>query len=532
MSERDGTAGVPPEDQTGAGPLNRSKLQSLAVAGASWTMIHTLVSVPLAFLVNIAVTRLLGVVDYGRLAYLSTIMDVVGGLISLGVGVGLLQFGAKAHAAGRRDEVRSLLSKTQGFRLLIDVPILTLVVLAITQTSPLLLAIAIVFGVVAPAALSGAPTCLGIENKTAAAAQNAMIVNVLTQIAVLAAAFWIGTSDAVWAARLALGGVAVATALFWIAPDYRRSVLRPNWPRHFPTGFWGFAIPAGLAGVVGNLVVSRTEVLALEGMNQQAAAGLFALAFGLAGHIFAPAQALIGPLVPAVAGLREVEPDAVAPAFERTVRASATVVALMLAAAVPLFAVLVPLIYGEAFRPSAPVFVALAVGNAVLVLAGPVQAFVQARLSGWPLLWTNLIALGVDVLLMLALIPVLGIWGAVVANLTAALIRLVLLLRGELRGLELGWAVLLRNASPLALGIASCIAAWLLGSSLSAQAGLNSVVAAVAAGLLGAALLVGLVRLTGSGLTRADADAIVRGLPAALARPGRLALRAVTRAKD
>ena len=242
-----------PERPTGGddgGPvrLDRGSLQRRAIAGASWTLLNTVVSLPLAFLVNIAVAHFLGVVSYGRLATLSTTMDIVGGIISMGLGVGLVQFGSRAHAAGDTGQVRSLLSKSQGFRLLIDIPVLTAVILIVGHSNPVLLGIAVVFGVVVPAAISGAPACLGIENKTDAGAKNAMIANVVTQAGVLVVAFWFRSADAVWAIRLALGGLAVAGALWWISPGYRRAVLHPSLPEGFPHGSGGSRSPPASPG--------------------------------------------------------------------------------------------------------------------------------------------------------------------------------------------------------------------------------------------------------------------------------------------
>ena len=149
-------------DDGGAVRLDRGSLQRRAMAGASWTLLNTVVSLPLAFLVNIAVAHFLGVVSYGRLATLSTTMDIVGGIISMGLGVGLVQSAPGRTRRATPGQVRSRLSKSQGFRLLIDIPVLTAVILIVGHSNPVLLGIAVVFGVVVPAAInSGAPACLG-----------------------------------------------------------------------------------------------------------------------------------------------------------------------------------------------------------------------------------------------------------------------------------------------------------------------------------------------------------------------------------
>lgn len=490
-------------------------------------MIHTLVSVPLAFVVNIVVARAIGVVDYGHLAFLSTVMDVMAGVISLGVGAGLIQFASKAHAAGRTGEVQQLLSKSQGFRLLIDLPIMSLVVLGLAHTQPWILAVAIIFGVVAPAALSGAPACLSIENKTAAGAKNAMVINLLTQVAVLLAVFTVGQADAIWAARIAMSGAAAALAMLWISPAYRRAVLRPRLPQDFPPGFWAFALPTGAASVLGTLVVSRTEVVALTWLGQPAAAGIFALAFGLAVHLFSPAQALIGPLIPAISGLAEVDPEAIEPAFRRTMRGTSTIVAVMIAGAVPLFAGLLIPLYGAQYAEAVPIFVALGIGAGLLVMGGPMMAFVQARLNGRAVLRANVVALALDIVLVLALIPPFGAWGAAIANIAAALTRMLLLAAPELTALGLRWTEFGRLVLPALLGAAACIGASAVAHLASPHPAVQSALGAT----LGAACLTASLVLLRSGLSQEDAAAIRRAYPAQLDRLAGPLLKLITHAR-
>lgn len=524
------TTPVPPGDDAaspvtpGHAPLGRGELQDRAIKGAMWTVIHTLVSLPIAFAVNIVIARVLGVVDYGRLAYLTTVMGVAGGIVSLGIGTGLVQFGAKAHAAGRTEAVKQLLSRTQGFRLMVVAPALTLVVISIARVELPLLIIAVVFGVLVPASLAGAAACLTIENKTDAGAKNAMVVNVLTQIAVLAAVFTLGTADSIWAARLVVGGAAVALTMIYISPAYRRAVLRPALPRRFPPGFWRFAVPAGAAGLVGTLVVSRTEVLVLTWMSAAEAAGVFALAFGLAGHIFAPAQALLGPLVPAVSGLREVDEDAVARALTRTLRASSTVVALLVAGALPAFAVLVPTIYGREYDAVPPVLIALGIAGGVLIIAGPVHAFVQARLLGGLLLRVNVLALAANVVLAVVLIPLFGLWGAVIANISAAILQLLLLLGTEVRALGLPWSEAVRSTIPSGVGAIACLSGW----STATASSLAPVVGSLLAGAVGLGVVILGLWVLRTGITSDDSAAILRPLPSWLRTAARPVLRACT----
>src|SRR4051794_9341503 len=187
-----------PEPGSESQPLDRGRLQHLASRGATWTLIHTLISVPIAFVGNLAIARMLGVADYGRLAYLTLLMSVASGVVEVGLGSALIQFGSRAHAAGRRSEVRSLLSASQGFRLLVVAPALTVVVVATARVGPWLLLIAVVFGVWMPAALDGALFCTIIEGRSAAGAKIAMGTNIVVQVATVGAAAIAPNPDVVW----------------------------------------------------------------------------------------------------------------------------------------------------------------------------------------------------------------------------------------------------------------------------------------------------------------------------------------------
>lgn len=524
----DAIPGLSEEALTVSNRLSGAELQDRAVRGAIWTIIGIAVSMPLAFVVNIFVARALEASNYGRLAYLTTVITVIDGIISLGVGTALVQFGAKGHAAGRTDEVKRLLSATQGFRLLVAAPILSVVVAVIADVSIPLKVVAILFGILLPATVEGGLACMAIENKTASEARNGILVNVLTQAAALVAVFTFRTADSIWVARLIAGGIGTATAMFFISPTYRRAILRPRLPRNFPPGFWRFGLPAGAAGVIGTFLVSRTEVVILTWMNAAEAAGVFALAFGLSGQLFSPAQALVSPLIPAVSGLREVDEGAVSRALTRTLRANSTAVAFLAGGALPALAALVPLIYGSSFGQVPEVLMVLGIAGSFLVIAGPVQAFVQARLLGARLLWINLGALVLDLVLAVALVPLIGVWGAVTANVVAALTRLGLLLIGEVRSLGLTWMIIARCITPTVLGGVACVLSW----SVTRVLELRPISAGVCAGLVGTALVTVGIWVTRSGLTEGDARAIKRVMPTSMQRLIGPGLRIITHVRD
>lgn len=504
--------------------MSAGHLQQRAVRGAAWTVVNTFVGIPIAFGVNLVVARVLGAADYGRLALLTALMEFVGALLTSGVATAVIQFGAKAHAAGRTADVARLLSQWQGFRLLVAMPVLAVVVFLVADVPPQAMAVALVFGVVLPAALDGGAACLGIENKTADGAKIALVTTVVTQAAVLAVALLVGTPDAVWATRLVVVGTTVALCLLRISPAYRLAVLRPALPRGLPRGFWAFAVPMGLAGVVSGLVSSRSEVFVMNWLAEPAELGIYALAFGLAVHAFAPAQALVGPLIPAISGLREVDEAAVKPAFRRVTRAGSTVVALILSVGLAPLALLVPLLYGPEFEAASPVVLVLGISAGLATVGGPLFAFVSARLSGKAILVANVIALVVDIGLAVLLIPPLGAWGAVIANVGGAMTTLSILAWQELRGLGLPAGTALRDAAPALVGTACAAIVFAVGTQLPGPVLVRSVAAAV----VGGSMCVAAMRLLGVGLTVEDRGAVGRAIPSRAGRVAHLLLRAVS----
>ncbi|HKX68705.1 MAG TPA: oligosaccharide flippase family protein [Intrasporangium sp.] len=516
---------TPPEEE--APRTTPAGLQHQAIRGAGWTVLHTMLALPTAFVVNLLLARVLGVVDYGRLTFLTLVITTAGSIAALGVGTGVLQFGAKAHAAGRTAEVQQLLGADSAWRLLVSAPLVTLVVLIFVDLDPGIMAVALAFGVWVPSALGGLGIAINIENKTARAAQVAMVGNIVTQVAVIAVLFWRESADAVWAARMVTGSVVVLMLYPAITKAYRRAVLLPRSLRTLPRGFWSFAVPAGLSSTIGMLVVSRSEVLFLQWLSDPVSVGLFGLAFGLALHLFAPAQAFIGPLVPAVSGLAEVDPQMVTRAYTRTLRCSSTVASIMTASALPAFAALVPRLYGPEFAEAAELVLALGIVCSFGIVGGPLTAFAMARLGGTRLLRIDVIALLINVAAAMALIPLAGVWGAVVANASGMIVRVSMLLTGEAS--HLGVDVRTRWASilPVLLGPLVAGTVWLITLGLSHNDVLRACLLAASGGLG----LILLARLTKAGITDADRAAIVRVAPGRIRRAVDFALGLFTSAR-
>lgn len=474
--------------------------------GAVWTLIHTAVSIPIAFGVNVLLARILGVADYGRLALLTAALELTVLVAGAGVSSALIQFGSKAHAAGRTDEVADLLRRTQGFRLLAVAPTVTSVVIVIADVPAYLLISAIVFGIWLPAFTGGAAACMTLENRTATGAKLAILLGLLTQGAVVATLLVMPTADAIWNARMIVGGLGPLLSLFLISPLYRRPVITPKPPHPMPLGFWRYALPIGLSAILANLALSRSEVFLLEALSTPTQVGLYAMAFGLATHVLAPAQAFVNPLVPAVSGLRETSPERIGAAALRTVRVTSTLAGAVCAVGAPTIAILVPFIYGEAYSDADWMVLALIFIASAIFLSSPLIPFVTSRLRGGRVLLINTLSLIVGVSFTFPAVLILGAWGAVVGKGVIAVTRYSLLLVLERSSFGTRRSDLIRASAPLGVGILVGLVLFLAAGWLPGHA----LMVATASFTLGILLYLILLRVCRSGLTIADANALSR----------------------
>jgi O-antigen/teichoic acid export membrane protein len=483
------------------------------VTGSTWTALHTVVSLPVAFIANAIIARSLGVSSYGHLAFLTAALGFSVLVANFGFDVAVVQAGSRAEAGGRTTEADDLLRRSLGFHCLVELPILVVVALSLTRGDPPWEVAAVGAAVLLTCVLSGATLSVTIENRTAAAAKLAIVLNLALQTIAVAVAVGTASASAVWATRTLASGLALGATLMLLERKRRRVVLEPRLPRSLGKTFWRYSLTSWAAGVVGVLVFSRSEVFLLQAFDQTQALGLFALAFGLSQQITAPVDAMLHPLMPAVAGILSEWPERAARAFERSTRVSALLAGAVAAVVVPTLVFAVPLIYTDAFESAAWLFAPLALVSAFQSVNNPVAAFVYARQRGGLMLKASTVALVVNVGAALALIPPFGAWGAVVANVSAQLVVLVWLAATEPLAVRLGLPGMLRLYRSFLLGAAVGGAALGAGAALS---GVSTVLATVTACAVGAGLFVFLVRLSRTGLTIEDRDALVNAVAARL----------------
>src|SRR6266480_2338283 len=96
-------------------PLPAAEIQRRAISGSSWTVLHILVSLPIAFVANAIVARSLGVSSYGHLAFLTAALALAYAFANFGFSNAVIQQGSRAEAGGRRTEANELLRRSLGF---------------------------------------------------------------------------------------------------------------------------------------------------------------------------------------------------------------------------------------------------------------------------------------------------------------------------------------------------------------------------------------------------------------------------------
>lgn len=494
-------------EDPGLGP---GELQSRALRGATWSSLSSMVSLPLAIAVSVVLARSLGPEQFARFAYLTFLVPLLFTLSDLGFSSATTRAASQAFAAGDLAATRQLLGKTLGWNVL-RVPLLSAIAIVVAQPGPVV-GFVIVVAVALSSASAGLLFALHAENRGAANAKLAFLQGVAAGVSSAIAALAGASGTTVWAINMISGIVATPGYLLIANPALRRAALIPRLPRGLPGGFWRYGVTALAVSLISTLVFSRSEIAILEALGEHQALAVFALAFGLAQRLTAPVDTLLGPLTPALSALAGAHPDRMQAGFGRALRLSAAGVAFLAAAAGVGTMLVAPVLFGAEYEGVGPAFLALA---AVTLIRAAVQPYIAlAHAIGRPgiLMRANLIALLADVAIALALIPPLGLWGAVLANVAGGLLALGLMIRmtpGAERIAHAGVPV----ARLIALATASSLAAYgfgLLAGELHPGAG------ALVAFVAGTACFLALASTSGGLLPADDAAVLLRTLPARL----------------
>jgi O-antigen/teichoic acid export membrane protein len=300
----------------------------------------------------------------------------------------------------------------------------------------------------------------------------------------------------------------------------RRVVFLPMLPRQMPPGFWRFATQTTMTAVVGELSSSRDEIFVLALFGLRNAVGYFALAYGLASQLTAPVDSVLSPLSSAAIGIIATAPKRAATAFLRSMRFTAAASGVLTAMALPLLTMLIPVVYGHRYQATTNLIIPLGIASCLASLLNPVGIFVNARRRSELILKANVMALAVDAVLAFSLIPVIGVWGAVVANIVGSLAHLPILLAFEMRTQGTTVADFLKSVRSWLIAL---VAAG-LAVSFALLAGANPWLRSGVALSVGTVVFIGGTRLFHAGFNEADRQALLRSVPRVLRGPATVGL--------
>jgi O-antigen/teichoic acid export membrane protein len=501
------------DPSAGAAPDHR-EIRQRAFSGTLWTAVHAVVSTPVNFVANLVVARAVGVTGYGLIAIYAVALSLGTKVAEAGYNGATVNWGVAEDARGNPALTDRLLRQDVGWQLLVEVPLLGVIVAVIGAGHGPAVLVPLLASVLLGAAFAGPAQAVAVANRTAAAARLTMVANVGMQAAVVAVAIETRSPIAVWTARTVALSLIGAAYLVPVERRRRWLLLRPLLPRHMPPGFWRFAAFATLSSVVAELAASRTEVFVLSLYGKTAVIGSFALAFGLANQMTGPVDAAIMPLGIGIIGLVATEPDKAPEALLRSTRVMALLTGALTAVALPVLVVAVPFLYGHQYDTASLLLVPLGLASLLSSLANPLKSFVSARRRADITLRAIVVALVVDGAFAFSLVPVLGVWGAVVANVAGGIGHLPILVGSELQWLELPLRRYVEAARAWLLAVA--VAGLAVAGAYAAGPG-TAVRVPVAAGIGVVAFGVG-SRLLRGGLRAGDGDSLVAAAPLAIHR--------------
>jgi O-antigen/teichoic acid export membrane protein len=207
------------------------------------------------------------------------------------------------------------------------------------------------------------------------------------------------------------------------------AAARPGWNPGLVRSASRFGLRAYLASVVSFLNL-RSDQFLVSFLAGTASLGLYSVAVTVAELMLFFPRALSTALLPRItAASQEDAGHLAASATRHTIGASV----FGLLAIIPL-ALLIPLIFGEAYRPAVVPCLLLAPGVAAFSLAPVLSTYFTGQL-GKPLIPSLLAALSlvVDLLLVLVLVPVLQLPGAALASTIAYLLTIAVMVALFLR---------------------------------------------------------------------------------------------------
>jgi O-antigen/teichoic acid export membrane protein len=502
--------GTPPVDYQGA-------LKRDLIRGSLWTLLSAVVMVPMAFAANLVLAHELHPAGLGRLATYIVAFSLATAVVNLGVSDATVQWLAEARALGAFDAEQSLIRRCAGYHSFIEGPIVAGLAVVLLHSAGWPAAIAASAAVWLTQIAGTSSVILTATARNALVAKLTLATAMAVQVTVVAAAVARHSAPFTYACQLIAATLAPLVCIVVLSRVERQSVLNPTLRGQNPPGFNRYGVSACAGALVSSLVFGRSELLVLQANGKLLAAGLFAVATGIASQITIPMDALMGPLVPTAAGLVAAAPGRALPVLQRSLRISSLLGALTAAVVVPAGYVLIPFAFGSGFTAAKDGFVVLGLASCLQSVVVPVSAFAFATRSAAAVLRADLACLIVDAGLAFGLIPVIGLNGAVIASASAQVLSLLLLVRVVVRRMHVSVVEVVAPTQSFWWGPVGGLLAVAVVTLVDPPTGIALVVA-VAIGLTSTCLVFRIGRMRLDARELAD---VMRSLPARLYLPFR-----------
>jgi len=423
------------------------------IRGSLWTLVSAVVGIPLAFAVNLVVARTLGPAGLGTLATYAAVVGVATTVLNMGISQSTVQWIAETRVEDYGPERLHLIRNCVGYHALVQGPAVAAVVFFLLRSSSPWVWTVAVFAILATCVLGTSSVILTATARNAVAAKLALVTGIALQAATVGVALETRSASETYAAQLIAGALGAALCFLVVRHDERNAFFHPLVLRRLPAGFLSYGLSACGAALVGTLVFGRSEIFVLQWHGLKVAAGEFALATGLAGQITVPMDSVMGPLLPTATRLLAAVPSRATETATRSIRVSSVLASLTMATAIPLVYIAIPLLFGHQFRQARSPFLLLGIVSCLQSVTVPLSMLVFATRNASSVLRINLICLLVDAALAIGLVPILGLWGAVLANAGAQLLSLGLLTAVGVKMVHIDAMSIGRAGRPLILGL-------------------------------------------------------------------------------
>jgi O-antigen/teichoic acid export membrane protein len=397
------------------------------IRGSLWTLVAAVTGVPVAFAVNLVVARTLGPSGYGRLATYAAVVGVAATVLNLGISQATVQWISETRVGDFGSRRIHLIRNCVGYHALLEGPAAAAIVFFVLRGSSPWAWIVAALAVLATYALGTSSVILAATARNSSLAKVSMVANLALQATTIVVALATRSATATYAAMLTAGVLGPALCFLVIRREERKAFLRPLVFKNLPTGFIRYGLSACGAGLVGTLVFGRSEIFVLDWQHLTFAAGIFALATGLAGQITIPMDSVMGPLLPTATRLLAASPARATETAVRSLRVTSVLASFTMATAIPAAFVAIPLLFGHQFESARLPFLILGMVSCLQSVTVPLSMLVYATRNAGSVLRINLMCVALDAALAIGLVPIFGLWGAVTANAAAQLLSLGLL---------------------------------------------------------------------------------------------------------